>query len=109
MTFSLSFAAEFYHAPGEPHDGPTLNSEEQPVSLYSAIALETDRMTREDVDGLAELAALVPGTSPQAEDFVNRLVELARRTDTCSDLESPVEVWIDPKGDFRVLVYDVDG
>ena len=102
MAFELNFAEEFFFAPGEPLDAPlAVNSEGEPTSLYSAISALIDELSAEDV---AELASSVD-SSPGAEDFAYRLVERARRTNTCSDLESPVEVWIDSEGDFRVLVH----
>jgi hypothetical protein len=38
------------------------------------------------------------------EDVVDRI----RATDTCSSLDSPVEVWVEGEGDFRIHVYDED-
>jgi hypothetical protein len=29
-----------------------------------------------------------------------------RETDTCGDLRSPVDVWIDPEGYYRVMVHE---
>lgn len=102
MAYPLnSMSEEFFYAPGEPVDaGPTVNSKGEPVSLYSAIANMPS-------DELAELAQLID-VSPNAEDFIPRLVDMARETDTTSNIDSPTEVWIDADGDFRVFVYDAD-
>lgn len=101
MPFDLQMSPEFYYAPGEPEDAPpAVNSKGQPISLFSAISSmpEKDR---------AKLAKKIK-TSPAASDFVCRLVEMARTTNTSTNLSSPTEVWIDPAGDFRVRVYDAD-
>ncbi len=101
MSFDLQMSPEFFYAPGEPEDAPpAVNSKGQPISLYSAIS----SMSAAD---LAKLAKKIK-TSPDTSDFVCRLVELAKKTDTATNLSSPTEVWIDPAGDFRVRVYSDD-
>ena len=40
------------------------------------------------------------------EVSVDNVVTLIRETNTCSNPNFPVEVWIDEAGDFRIKVYD---
>lgn len=101
MSFDLQMSPEFFYAPGEPEDAPpAVNSKGQPISLYSAIS----SMPAAE---LAKLATILK-TNPDTSDFVSRLVEMAKKTDTATNLGSPTEVWIDPAGDFRVRVYSDD-
>lgn len=38
---------------------------------------------------------------------IDEVMEIIKKTNTCSNLDSPVEVWIDRKGDFKIKVYNV--
>lgn len=105
MPFDLSFSPEFYSAPGEPDDtDAVVNSKGQPVSLYGAIVKLVEGLSKADLAGLASLVKSAPGT----EGFAWDLLGVAKRTNSCTDLGSPVEVWIDPAGSFRVRVYPDD-
>lgn len=113
MPYSHSFAAEFYYAEGEPYDRAdlALNAAGNPISLYSAILkkLQDEAWRVEVLEALLPAAKpIVPRQScPGIDDIAAfELLEMARRTDTCTNLSSPVEVWLDEAGDFRVEVYD---
>lgn len=101
MPYDLCFSAEFFLAPGEPEDAePAVNSKGQPISLFSAISSMP-------ADKLAELGVMID-VDPQASDFVWRLIDLAKKTDTATNVNSPIEVWIDKAGNYRVKVYSAD-
>lgn len=106
MSFSLSFSPEFYYAPGEPYDcsNLSLNSQGKPYSLFSAIQVWAD----EHPEDWAELAREHFALDKPELLMVEGVVQKCRETDTCTDIRVPVEVWIDPEGDYRVLVYDND-
>lgn len=52
-----------------------------------------------------ELAEQVFGIDPSQLDF-SMVLSKIEETNTCRNLDSPVEVFIDPEGDFTVYVYD---
>lgn len=97
MSFSLSFAPEFFFGEGEPYDSDRGESK-RPDSVWQAIC----SMSKEDWADLArnhydiDPKFLIPET----------VLESIQETDTCSNLDSPVEVWIDPAGNYRLFVYD---
>lgn len=99
MAFSLTFSPEFFLAEGEPYDRAdyAVNSDGKPVSVYSALCM----MPADEWESIAsDLFGLTHEMlTPEA------VLDLIRETDTCTDLTSPVEVWIDAEGDYRVLVY----
>lgn len=108
MSYSLMFCSSFFYADGEPYDRDdlALNAEGNPTSVYSAICLSLrDASWKKDiVHSLLGDACL-----SLAEDLVAQaLMDMVRRTDTCSNLSSPVRVWIDKSMDFTVEVYDAD-
>lgn len=100
MAYELSFAPEFFLACGEPYDrdGLALNSEKMPYSVYSAIQCMSDEQWAKLATelGCHEPSYLSPET----------VLELVQQTNTCSNLDSPVEVWITPDGKFTIDVYE---
>lgn len=106
MSFDLSFSPEFFLAEGEPYDrdDAALNDDGLPTSVWSAIGHLFDT----DQPKWLEMAESVfnlkgeHGKLLMAEAVLDRIQE----TNTCTSLTSPVEVWIDEKGDFKVKVYD---
>lgn len=92
-----SFGPDFFFAEGEPYDPIHVNSAGQPVSLYSAIykALEDSNFRTE--------AAEVLECNPEYVT-VEALYDLAVETDSCCNLEVPVEVCITAR--LTVLVYE---
>jgi hypothetical protein len=59
-------------------------------------------LSRETWDALAEQVFGVDGAVLDLSTVMAKIVE----TNTCRNLDSPVEVFIDADGDFSVLVYD---
>jgi hypothetical protein len=43
-----------------------------------------------------------------AEDWPHRVLERIKETDTCGDLRSPVDVWIDDEGWWTLDIYEED-
>jgi hypothetical protein len=89
MSHALSFSPDFF---GREKPTPRPTSVEQAIMSLSQ-------------ETWAALATEVFGVDPSqldAETVLRRIEE----TNTCRNLDSPVEVFIDPDGDFTVLVYD---
>lgn len=101
-SYELSFSPEFFFAEGEPYDGGPDLPALRPISVWSAI--ETMRMT--DPNEWALLAKDVFGLNNPNHLTPEAVLEKVQETNTCSNLSSPVRVWIDPEGYFQVRVYD---
>lgn len=100
MSYSLSFSPEFFFAEGEPYDGGPEPSH-RPVSVWHAI--ESMRVLWPERWNLMarELFKCEPQflTAETVHDAI-------RETDTCSNLDCPVSVWIDREGWWTVEVYE---
>lgn len=103
MSYDLSFSEDFYFAEGEPYDrcDDAVNDEGNPVSVWTAL----EKMRLETPEKWSELAAEVfdcSGEHLTTESVLDKI----RETNTCSNIDTPVEVWIDPHGDFMIEVWD---
>lgn len=99
MPYELSFAPEFFLAEGEPYDGGPEHGD-RPCSVWGAILLALgDPVQR------AEIAAVVR-CLPQ---FLTpeEVLEQVQKVNTCSNLDTPVRVWIDSEGWLTLAVWDV--
>ncbi len=98
--YDLDFDPEFFLAEGEPCDrsNNAVNADGNPISVWSAIAM----MAEDDWKNLAEIEF---GIDP---DLLSpeTVFDMIKETNTCSNLNSPIEVWIDPNGSFTLKVYD---
>ena len=94
MAFDLSFAAEFFIGPYDFDTAPN----DPPTSVYQALQAMSAELWAEMCE------EVFPGIDP---DFIdcNTVMDKIRETDTCTDLRSPVEVWIDREGYFTVEVH----
>lgn len=103
MAYSLSFSPAFFLAEGEPYDRSNLalNKCGKPISVWSAL----EQKRQSDPDWWDDLAREVFGCEGKFLDL-ETVLEKIEGTDTCGDLSSPVDVWIDPDGDFVIEVYD---
>ena len=92
MAYALSFAQEFFWGtvPIE-----KMKPSPRPTSVYQAILSLDDKQW-------AQLAADVFNCPPDHLD-VETVLAKVQETDTCSNLDSPVQVYIDPTGKYRVL------
>jgi len=97
MAFSLSFSPEFYVGPYDLEAGVDFDAE-RPTSVFQALQAMDD-------ETWAELAREVFGCEPGRLE-VDTVIDKIRETDTCRDLRSPVEVYIDPEGYHSILVHD---
>ena len=95
MSFSLSFSPEFFLGTDEPE---MIERRDRPLSVLQAIVSLTEQQR-------AAIAREVFGCDEEAlsDDLILRRV---METDTCTDLTSPVEVWIDDEGFHTLLVHD---
>lgn len=101
MAFELScFAPSFYFNEAEPYDGGPEPSE-QPTSVWHAV------VSMPESDWAEMCAELFLGINP---DHVTPelVLERIQATNTCTDLRSPVEVWIDEDGYHTIRVWDRD-
>jgi len=103
MAYGLSFSPEFFLAEGEPYDRAdlALNAAGQPVSVWSAIVkLQQDR---ESWQAMCE--DCFPGVNPEHVQ-PESVLEMVEQTNTCGDLRTPVDVWIDSKGYHTLDIYE---
>jgi len=92
-----SFSPEFWRIPDEPCI--PFASRGRPLSIEQALW----EMDNDDWDMMVkQLFADCHSTVIPTD-----ILLIIKETNTCSNLDSPVEVWIDKDGDFRIKVYDV--
>lgn len=96
MSFELSFAPEFFIGPYD-LEGIEFDKD-RPTSVYQAIMVMPDKEW-------AELARAVFGVEMGMLE-IDTVIDKIREVDSCTDLRSPVEVWIDEIGCYSLLVYD---
>ena len=94
MSYALSFAPQFFWG-----DAPVekIRPSERPRSVYQAILSLPD-------ERWAALAREEFGVEPNELD-VETVMQRVIETDTCRNLDPPVEVWIDQGGFFSVFVF----
>ncbi len=96
MAFELSFAPEFFVAAEDAEDIEP--DPARPISVFQAICV----MPREDWNRMCREVFGRDGNSVNTQEVMDKI----RETNTCRDLRSPVEVYIDPEGYHTVRVYD---
>ena len=94
MSYALSFSPEFFVGDESDAAAPSAT----PTSVRQAIASLSEAAWR-------ELAAAVFDVRPEALS-PESVFEQVVATNACTNLNEPVEVWIDRQGDYRLLVYD---
>ena len=101
MAFELSFSPEFFIGPHDMDGSVDLSpSNETPSSVYQAIHAMSE-------DSFAEMARDVFGCEPEFVD-AEMVLQKIHETDTCGDLRSPVDVWIDEDGYYRLDVHSAE-
>ena len=98
MTYALSFSPDFYR--DEADDGVARTPTKRPTSVAQALLNLSDKTW-------SRLAREVFHCKPKFLD-IEAVLQKVEETNTCMNLDSPVEVTIDLNGDFTVLVYDRD-
>jgi len=94
LSYALSFSPDFFCG-GDPK---ATEPSPRPTSVCQAIA----SMSRETWDEMAhEVFRMKPGDLD-----CGTVLDKVRETNTCANLDSPVQVWIDEQGRYDVLVYD---
>jgi len=96
MAFDLSFSPEFFVGPYDLDGGDF--DKERPTSVYQAVQAMSD-------EDYATMAREVFNCEPDFVD-VGMVLTKIQETNTCRDLRSPVEVYIDDEGYHSVEVYD---
>ena len=97
MAFALSFAPEFFWGDGSvaPDDLPKSN---RPTCVYQAILSLSD-------DEWAAIARDVFHCPPDILDSETVLCKV-QETDTCRNLDSPVEVLVDLDGFYSLFIHE---
>ncbi|MEE9594262.1 MAG: hypothetical protein V3V92_02575 [Candidatus Hydrothermarchaeales archaeon] len=101
MSYSLSFTESFFSGPEdypEPSDRPT-NVLQAIESLSGEEKLNIAQEVFNYQGRLSEFFAF-------GEGFNHSVLNKVRETNTCTDISSPVEVWIDDKGWFTLTIYN---
>ncbi len=99
VAYGLTFGLDFFW--NDTHDDVlSRNPTKLPTSVSQALA-------NLSVETWSRLACEVLHCEPKHLD-VEAVLSKIEETDTCLNLDSPVEVAIDAAGDFTVLVYDRD-
>ena len=98
MTYALSFSPDFLR--DEADDGMARTVKKRPTSVAQALANLSGKTW-------SRLAREIFRGEPEFLD-VETVMQKIEETNTCLNLNSPVEVCVDPDGDFAVLVYDRD-
>lgn len=94
MAYDLSFSERFFLERDQHNVAPS----PQPTTIYQAIVSMQEKQWNE----VAREVFGVEGSQLQPEAVFDRVVS----TNTCSNLDSPVQVWIDAEGVHTLLVYD---
>ncbi len=101
MSYELSFANDFFADETFPYD---TEPSRRPTSVYQAI-VSLDKATKVQI-AREVLKSAHPILCVMSESFDADVLDQVRETNTCSDLSSPVSVWIDSEGWYSVEVYD---
>lgn len=95
MSYSHSFANGFYYD----EDEAAPNKSKRPTSVHMALR------SMKSKDWKAMCKDVFPGVEPDYVD-IDMVMDKIMETDTVSNLDSPVEVWIDEEGYHTIEVYD---
>ena len=99
MTYALSFSPDFFR--DETDNGSAARTpKKRPTSVAQALAnLSAKTWSR--------MAREIFRCEPKYLD-IETVLQKVEETNTCFNLDSPVEVAIDSNGEFTILVYDRD-
>ena len=96
MSYELSFSPEFFVGPYD-LEGIEFDKE-RPTSVYQAIMVLPEKEWTE----IAKEVFGVPMHMLEPSTVMDRIREI----DSCTNLGSPVEVWLDEIGCYTLRVYD---
>ena len=94
MAYSHSFVPAFYYDPDAPFN------RQRPTTVEHAVRAMSDEEWEDMVEDV-----FGPDADPDMVD-VDMVMEKIYETNTVTDLEAPIEVWIDPEGYHTVFVYE---
>ena len=97
MTYALSFGSDFFWNERR-DDVLTRNPTKRPASVEQAVSQLSD-------ETWSRLARDVFHTEPEYLN-IETVLQKIEETNTCLNLDPPIEVFIDPDGEFTVLVHD---
>ena len=100
MAYELSFTPEFFHGDGVDSGG----ARNPDAAVSDPPACVVDALAAIPAEEWAEMCADVFGCHPDFVDIGDVLVKI-EDTNTCSNLDTPVSVWIDEAGFYTVDVY----
>lgn len=103
MSYELSFSPEFFLAEGEPYDSDEDYPAEKPRSVWQAIGC----FFRDEPEQWTSMAKDVFELDAKHAKLLmaEAVLEKIQETNTCTNLRSPIEVWIDPEGVYRLKVW----
>ena len=101
MSYGLSFSSEFFTGDGINYGGAWTG--DCPVSNPPCCV--ADALAAMPASRWKAMARDVFRCEPHFVDVFTVMAKI-EETDTCSDLRSPVEVWIDPEGFYTVEVHE---
>ena len=93
--FDLNFISDFFYQEGEPYDADYGKSD-KPASVWQAIHSMPDD----------EWEAMAKDLFPDEHITAEKVMDMVRETNTCSNLTVPVEVWIDSEGRYTFYVWE---
>lgn len=98
--FDLDFTETFFFGKGYDYYTLPEPSETPTCVLQALVSMHPDDW--------AAYCLMVLEVHGDAECTLSDAMGKVREVCTCTSPRSPVEVWLDPEGDWRVLVYDHD-
>ena len=101
MPYELSFSPEFFMLPDE-NNGSKYPHSDAPYSVWGAL------MAMDDEEWAEMCEDVFPGANPEYVDCDMVMTQIYQ-VNTCGDISSPVDVWIDEEGYHTVLVYEANG
>lgn len=96
MPYELSFTPEFFWG-NSIHD---YDDKGRPTCVWEAL----NQMSEHEDGSWEQLARNIFDTSGDLL-YPSDVIQMIKETNTCSNIDTPVEVWIDPDGIYTVWVY----
>jgi hypothetical protein len=103
MSYELSFSEEFFTDETFPYD---TQSSRRPTNVWQAIISLPPISLKVIGQDVFKLPNKIIKGWIESEQARLDILDKVRETNTCSNLTVPVQVWIDPKGDYTLKVYE---
>ncbi len=103
MSYELSFSEEFFTDETAPYD---TEPSKRPTNVYQAIVSLSKKELREIGRKVLRIPAKNIAFWVDSEGAAWEVLGKVRETNTCSNITTPVRVWIDSQGDYQLTVYD---